>query len=91
MVKEPAPAGEDDKPLRPRQCRGYLRRELARSFRKIVGGFVAQAESGSVQHLKLATEMLREAPEPKRKKGSAVLLLEKLGLDDEDRRESPGS
>ncbi len=67
-----------DKPLRPTACRTYLRRQLANSFPAIVRGFVKQAESGSVQHLKLTTELLEKPVKQRKGKGSALLLLEKL-------------
>ena len=78
----------DAERLWPRQCRGYLRKELAKSFKEIVSGFVKQAESGSVQHLRLATELLGQPVEPKRRKGSAQMLLQKLGIEDEDSGEA---
>jgi hypothetical protein len=53
------------KPLRPSQCRGHMRRELAKEFPKIVTGFIEQAKSGSCVHVKLANELL--APVPKRR------------------------
>ena len=49
-------AGET--PLRPSQCRAYMRRELAREFRGIVRGFVKGAKTGSCQHVKLATALV---------------------------------
>lgn len=74
-----------DRALRPSQCRPYLRRALANSFPAIVRGFVKQAESGSVQHLRLTTELMGEPGPQARRKGSAHLLLEKL-----DRMEPTG-
>ena len=55
-------------PLRPAQCRAYMRKELAREFRGIVDGFVKGAKSGSCQHVKLATELLesKKRPDPMR-------------------------
>ncbi len=76
--KADAAAKEDERRLRPRECAGHLRRELAGSFRSIVRGFVKQAESGSVQHLKLTTEILDRPTTAKRRQGSAQRLLEEL-------------
>lgn len=59
-------------PLRPSQCRAYMRRELAREFRGIVKGFVDGAKKGSCQHVKLATELVG-APERKPKRGKSVI------------------
>ena len=59
-------------PLRPSQCRAYMRRELAREFRGIVQGFVDGAKKGSCQHVKLATELVG-APERKPKRGKSVV------------------
>lgn len=49
---------EPEKPLRPAQCRAFMRRHLAESFPRIVEGFVNQAETGSCMHVKLASELL---------------------------------
>lgn len=54
---------QPEKPLRPAQCRPFMRKHLAEAFPKIVQGFVNEAEKGSCTHVKLATELL----EPKRK------------------------
>ena len=81
----------DPERLYPRQCRGYLRKELARSFKGIVSGFVKQAESGSVQHLRLATELLGQPLEPRRRKSSALMLMETLGIGDEGRDDDGGN
>jgi hypothetical protein len=72
------------KPLRPAQCRAYMRRTLAREFPSIVQGFVEGAKKGSCQHVKLATELLEE-PARRRvraQKGTVTQLLEKYGLAD---------
>ena len=45
--------------LYPAGCREHLRKALAREFEEIAEGFVKAAKSGSVQHLKLATELLK--------------------------------
>lgn len=82
--KQNAEVGEsakqaEEKPLRPSQCRRYLRTELAGSFRGIVKGFVKQAKSGSVQHLKVATALLEErGTKRQRGKGPAELLLDQM-------------
>lgn len=59
-------------PLRPSQCRAYMRRELAREFRGIVEGFVNGAKKGSCQHIKLATELVG-TPERKPRRGKSVI------------------
>ncbi len=66
-------------PLRPSQCRAYMRRELAREFRGIVEGFVDGAKKGSCQHVKLATELVG-TPErsPKRAKSVVRKLIEEM-------------
>lgn len=61
-----AVAEPEAKPLRPGQCRAYMRRTLAHEFRGIVDGFVKGARSGSCQHVKLATELLEPRPRAKR-------------------------
>lgn len=48
-----------ERPLRPGQCRAYMRRELAREFPGIVAGFIEGAKAGSCQHVKLATELMK--------------------------------
>ena len=67
-VSEPKIAEKtpEQPPLRPSQCRSYMRNTLAREFRTIVQGFVKGAQSGSCQHVKLATELLEpRARKPK--------------------------
>ncbi len=66
-------------PLRPSQCRAYMRRELAREFRGIVDGFVKGAKKGSCQHVKLATELVA-APARQKRRGKGVVreLIEEL-------------
>ena len=65
--------------LKPGQCRGYLRREAARAFPAVVGGFLEQAKAGSCQHLRFLTEMFEET-RPKRRvrveKGLAERMVE---------------
>ena len=76
---EDEPAVKVQKPLRPAQCRAYMRRELAREFRGIVKGFVDGAKSGSCQHVKLAAELLQSPKRaPRRRKGSAERMVEEL-------------
>jgi len=62
--------------LYPAGCREHLRKALAREFEEIADGFVKAAKSGSVQHLKLATELLK--PNRKgttRRKSTAARIL----------------
>jgi hypothetical protein len=68
------------KPMKPSECRGYMRKELATHFEAIVEGFVTGAKAGNCGHVKLATEFLEEKAEGKkpRKKGVAERLLEEL-------------
>ncbi len=63
-VTDGASAGKtaEGKPLRPAQCRAYMRRALAKNFEGIVKGFIKGAESGSCPHVKLATELLESKP-----------------------------
>jgi hypothetical protein len=72
-------AGEEtgEAPLRPGQCRDYMRRELAKEFRGIVKGFVEGAKTGSCQHVKLATELVgTQRPARKKGKSSVRRLIE---------------
>src|ERR1700722_8307918 len=62
--------------LYPAGCREHLRKALAREFEEITAGFVEAAKSGSVQHVKLATELLK--PNRKgttRKKSTTARIL----------------
>lgn len=72
--------GVEEKPLRPRQCGPYLRKELASKFQSIVEGFVKEAQNGGCAHMKLAAELMAppESEKPRRK-GSAQRILEELG------------
>jgi hypothetical protein len=73
-----------EKPLRPHQCRKHLRETVAAAYRDIVAGFVAQAMSGSCQHLKMATEVVESPKRTRvgpRVKGPAERLLEELVLE----------
>lgn len=78
-AEEAQPADKGEKQLKPGQCRGYMRKELAAAYPEIVKGFVEGAKAGSCAHVKLATELLA-LPEKKqrRTKGSATRILEKL-------------
>ena len=84
-VAEEEPAGTEAavrkvSPLRPAQCRRYMRKRLAEEFPGIVQGFLEGAKTGSCAHLKLATELLGEPERTRsRRKGSAAKLLEQLG------------
>ena len=72
-------AGAEERPLRPSQCREYMRRVLAREFRGIVQGFVQEARSGSCQHVKLATELVTAPPQRRaRRKGTLATLIEEM-------------
>lgn len=72
-------AASEERPLRPGQCREYMRRELAREFRGIVRGFVEGAKRGSCQHVKLATELVGTPKRaPKRRKSSVRRLIEEM-------------
>jgi hypothetical protein len=65
--------------MRPGGCRTYMRKRLAREFPAIVDGFVEQAKTGSVPHLKLATELLKPVRQgTTRKKSEAVRLLDRM-------------
>ena len=69
---------EPEKPLRPAQCRAFMRKHLAGAFPKIVEGFVNQAETGSCMHVKLASELLdskRKASGAGSRKNSAREVL----------------
>ena len=69
---------EPEKPLRPAQCRAFMRKHLAGAFPKIVEGFVNQAETGSCMHVKLASELLeskRSAQTSSSRKNSARDVL----------------
>ena len=69
----------EERPLRPSQCREYMRQTLAREFRGIVQGFVEGAKTGSCQHVKLAAELMeRPARTGTRNRGTVQQLLEKL-------------
>ena len=76
-----------EKPLRPSQCREYMRQTLAREFRGIVQGFVEGAKTGSCQHVKLAAELM-ERPARSRTRGnqSVQRLLEKLEREEQAER-----
>ena len=69
----------EEKPLRPKQCHKYMQKTLASQFRKIVSGFVSEAEKGGCAHMKLAVELLQPIENETRQKSSAQRLLEELG------------
>lgn len=78
-VAERTAAGKAEPPLRPAQCRAYMRKALAREFRGIVDGFVESAKQGSCQHVKLATELMKGAERtPLRGRGKVEAFLRKL-------------
>ena len=73
-----------ERPLRPSQCRTYLRKTVAAAYPEIVDGFVTQAKSGGCQHLKMATEVVESPKRTRvgpRVKGPAERLLEELVLE----------
>ena len=79
-VGSKAMAAGGEKPLRPRQCKGYLQKTLAGEFRKIVLGFVKEAKKGGCAHMKLAAELLEPAGKAQRKgKGSLEKMLDEVG------------
>ena len=71
-----------EKPLRPSQCRDFMRRKLAEEFPQIVQGFVDSAKAGSCQHVKLATELMEPRKRVSRTRprgaGTVQRLLDKL-------------
>jgi hypothetical protein len=67
-----------EKPMRPNQCRNYMRETLTKEFKGIVDGFVEAAKKGSCPHVKLATELLQSSRRPSRKKGPIAKYWEKL-------------
>ena len=72
-------------PTKPSLCPGYVRGRLTDAIETIADGFVKQAEKGSCQHLKLASELLEKGqPKPREKKGSAERFLDKLQGKDRD-------
>ncbi len=73
-------------PLRPAQCRAYMRRELAREFRGIVRGFVKGAKTGSCQHVKLATALLGT---PARTRNRGQQTIERLIREMEKLEDAP--
>jgi hypothetical protein len=65
--------------VRPAGCRAYIRKELAKQFPEIVDGFVKEAKSGSVPHLRLATELLQpERKDAQRRKGETARMLDRM-------------
>lgn len=64
------PHGDDERLLRPSQCRSYLRRELAEQLPGVVKALVESAKTGSYQHVKLMTDLLevRSGETEKRKR-----------------------
>jgi hypothetical protein len=65
--------------MRPARCRAFMRRELAKQFPEIMEGFVEAAKTGSVPHVKLATELLKPTRKSVRRRSRNVAeLLDKL-------------
>ena len=85
-------AAKEEAPLRPSQCRAYMRRTLAHEFREIVQGFVESAKQGSCQHVKLVTELMTV---PKRKqlrgRGKVEAILRKLDREEAEKRQRTSS
>jgi hypothetical protein len=89
VPKQEAARRRADDMMRPARCRSYMRRELAQAFPGIVEGFVKAAKTGSVPHVKLATELLKPTRKgTARRKGPAARLLEKLERESAARRRS---
>jgi hypothetical protein len=77
--------------LSPGRCRSHMRETLAREFQAIVDGFVEAAKTGSCQHVKLATELLKPTRKGStRKKGTAVRTLEQMQRLREERERLKG-
>ncbi len=79
-AEPPQGTKSEAKPLRPKQCNKYLQKKLAKEFKKIVDGFISEAEKGGCAHMKLAVELLEPVKDDSRaRKGSAHRLLDELG------------
>lgn len=64
--------------------RKYLREKVQKAFSQIVDGFLEKAAEGSVQHLKLALEVMESAEEDAmggEQKSKLQLLMEEMGLE----------
>jgi hypothetical protein len=73
--------------LYPAGCREHLRKALAKEFEEIAAGFVKAAKSGSVPHVKLATELLKPTRQgTTRKKSTAARILKEWA--EEKRRQA---
>lgn len=73
--------------MQPAGTRSYMRRVLADKFPEIVNGFVEAAKTGSVPHVKLATELLKPLRKgTTRRKSSAQRVLEELQREGAARR-----
>ncbi len=60
-------------------CKKHLRDTVRAEFEKITSGFVKQAQSGSVPHVKLATEILGGPKKgTRRKKGLMERVLQEI-------------
>lgn len=71
-----------ERPLKPSQCRTYMRRTLAAQFPYILRGLVQGARKGSCQHVKLATELLQSTqPREAKKRGTVERLLDEWGVE----------
>jgi hypothetical protein len=74
--------------LYPAGCREHLRKALAREFEEIAAGFVKAAKSGSVQHVKLATELLKPNRKGTTRKPSTVARILKEWAEEKRRQAS---
>jgi hypothetical protein len=87
QVKEALGEGKV-KYMRPSECRGHMRRTLAKEFQGIVDGFVEAAKKGSCPHVKLATELLKPIRKgTSRKKGTATKYWEMLQREEREKEQ----
>lgn len=64
---------------RPGECRGRMRRAVAKEFDEIVRGFIEAAKKGSCPHVKLATELVSQPGRRRTKRESSLEeLLRKM-------------
>jgi hypothetical protein len=77
--------------LYPAGCREHLRKALAREFEEIAAGFVKAAKSGSVQHVKLATELLKPNRKGATRKQSTAARILKEWAEEKQRQATKDS
>ncbi len=68
-------------PLKPAQCRAWVRRTVAEHMPEVVEGFLNEAAKGGCGHLKMASETVASRPTgagPRKGKGPEDLLMEEL-------------